>query len=670
MLKIVCLALITAAAGAAPANLVFNGDFEQEAAQNPPAGWSMWGAQTYKVPANFTRDTTNPHSGAGCFRIFHPAGTAGYIVTAPEQAIRPKEGMMYTLSFWARSDKAGPAQFGVTAYESIQPFADAPSPGSWPITVGPEWKQFRFTITEGWDFFANRSRYLLLTFHATRTQAEERTLWIDDVAVTEQRSTRAGRLVDESTLKYTPLQHRLKPGERLDFSVDATKRLRPATRDAGGISFHRVCGWTGQPYDKQGDYTLDPQLETAIRDLRLPMTRFYGVGDEPFGVEGGIDRVADVCRREGISQEHTVLELETQSAATSIAPEVWARGVRYALGKGYHFRYWEVANEPYSSMWGQGGAFPTAEEYAAHVKAVSRAVRAVDPAAQIGVGINSMDHNWGGLVLKQAAGAYDFVVAHYYAGGDIYRRRPEASILTENYRTLDRALRVNALIKALNGGRPVYQYDTEWGCHSSGPNGERADNVDRNANIIGTLHRAVRLIYYAREGMLRGASSWQMFSRLTGQGFGILSQQAPDKRFLLYWLYYYFNRHVGESVLDIAGTAPYYAPAAGDGPNLKPGEFPGPLTPVLATLSKDGKALYLVIANGSWDRTVPCRAEMRGFPAGRVSGTVLSQSDPDAKPLLERKEDAISPFAATLAGRELTCSVPPHSVVFVTVERK
>ncbi len=99
---------------------------------------------------------------------------------------------------------------------------------------------------------------------------------------------------------------------------------------------------------------------------------------------------------------------------------------------------------------------------------------------------------------------------------------------------------------------------------SGGPDGEAADYVDRNGNIFGVLHRAVRLIYYAREGMLRGASSWQMLNRVGAQGFGILFQQEPDKRAMLYWLYYYFNRHVGAQALDPQGTAPYYTPAEGD----------------------------------------------------------------------------------------------------------
>ena len=152
--------------------------------------------------------------------------------------------------------------------------------------------------------------------------------------------------------------------------------------------------------------------------------------------------------------------------------------------------------------------------------------------------------------------------------------------------------------------------------------------MDRNANIFGVLHRAVRLIYYAREGMLRGASSWQMLNRLSAPGFGILGQEAPEKRFMLYWLYYYFNRHVGEQVLDMDGTAPYYTPAEGDDPTLKPGDYPGPLTPVLVTLSADGKTIYVVIANGSWDKTVPCKMSWSNFTAAGRGGVPAVRRQP------------------------------------------
>jgi len=660
------LALLAGLCGAAE-NLVHNGDFELESTASPPPGWTMWGAEAFKIPANYTRDETVARGGRAALRLHHPADTAGYIVSAPEHAIRPRPGQLYRISFHARSDRTGASQFGITAYESIAPFVDAPSPGRWTLAVGPEWQRFEFEIHEGWDFFADRSRYLLLTFYPTQNRAEACTLWIDDVAVTEEPSPREGRLVDESRLDYEPLAHRLQPGERLEFVVDANRRLGPTTRNVGGISFHRVVGWTGQPYNRAGEYTLPAETERAIRDLRLPMTRFYAVGDEPFRLEDSIDRAAEVCRRVGIPLDRCVLEFETQSARTKLPPEVWARGVAHARSQGYAFRDWEISNEPYLSR--DDAAFPTPEDYIAHVREVSPAIRAVHPDGRIGIGIDKHSQKWGNYILQQTAGHYDFVAAHHYAAvRDVQNSTFEAVTLALNYQALDTCLRVNALIRAYNPGRHVVQLDTEWGLHCGGPNGEKADNVDRNANIFGTIHRAVRLIYYAREGMLEGASAWQMLNRVGAQGFGILAPEVPEQRFLLYWLYYHFNRHLGEWALDTPGTAPYYTPAAGESVSIKAGEFGGPRTPVLATLAADGKTLHLVIANGSWDQPTPCRIELRGIAPTRVRGILLTHADPDGKPLLERGEDAVFPFPATLERNTLACTIPPRAVVFLTAQ--
>jgi hypothetical protein len=654
-------ALLACASWGADTNPVFSDDFEAPSIKSPPANWAMWGAEEFKIPANYTRDATQPHRGEACFRIHHPANTRGYIVSTPNRAIRPKPRMIYTVSFWARAEKPGKALFQWIAYQSVQPLVDAPSPGSLACEVGRGWRPFTCAIREGLDFFADQTRFLLLAFHATAQAAEEQTLWIDDVRVSEQPDRSPPGLLNMDTIAHEPLEHRLRPGERLEFTLNPTHRLRRANAEVGGVSFHRVCGWTGQPYDRNGNYTLRPELETAIRELRLPMTRFYAVGDEPFGVEASIDKVAEVCGRMGVGQDRCVLEFEEQGAMRSLPPETWARGINHALRQGYGFHHWEIANEPYSSLWGEGQAFPTVEAFISHFQAVSAAIRQADPQAQVGVDIYPEHLRWGNYLLKQLAGQYDFVAPHYYCSADVHKLAFEEITLTENYRMLDRALRIQALLRAYNRGRPAYQYDTEWGMSCNAPDGKPADYEARNANIIGTVYRAVRLIYYAREEILRGASSWQMLSALNGQGFGILSQQAPDQRFLLYWLYYYFNRHVGEWALRTEGTGPYHQPRPGSE------AFAGPLTPVLATLSRDGRQIYLVIPNGSWTRAVPCRAKLEGFNVERARGIVITSDKLDGKPLLQRKEEAISDFPVSVAGNEADGTIPPHAVVFVTL---
>ena len=646
---------------AADRNVVFQDDFEQASSSSPPPGWAMWGAPKYKIPANYTRDTGQAHAGKACFRIHHPADTEGYVVSSPETAVRPRAGKLYTVTFWARSDRPGEALFGWTAYRQIGPFLDAPSPGLFPIRVDREWNAYRFVLYEGWDFFAEECRLLLLTFKAAGRASEERTLWIDDVTVTEQPSPRQGRLANPATLTYDRLEHRLRPGEELGVTVDAGKRVREAPREVGGVSFHRVAGWTKLPFDRQGRYVLPSDLEEAIRQMQLPMTRFYALGDEPFGLEAAIDKAAEFLDRVQIPQAATPLEFEIQGATSKLSPETWARGVRHGLARGYPFRHWEIANEPYVGR--AGRAFSTADSYLEHFLAVSKAIRQVHPDARIGMPIEHRSPAWGNYLLKQAAGHYDFIVPHYYHFANVTRTSFEDVVLGGNYQVLDETLQVNALLRMYNPGRGVYQYDTEWGMHSSGADGQRPDFVNRNGNILGMMHRAVRLIHYLREGMLRGASSWEMFTYRNAPGFGFLAQDAPHLRSMTYWLYYYFNRHAGRWVLEIDGTAPYYEGSA------RGKSYRGPLTPVVATLSEDQKRLFLIVANGSWNRTVPCRIDLRGFAANRAVATVLSHDDPDGYPLLERKEDLVRSLPVAFDGPRLTATVPPHAVVFITIER-
>ena len=99
-------------------------------------------------------------------------------------------------------------------------------------------------------------------------------------------------------------------------------------------------------------------------------------------------------------------------------------------------------------------------------------------------------------------------------------------------------------------------------------------------------------------------------------------------------------------------------------------DFAGPLTPVLATLREDGSEIYLVIANGSWTRAVPCRVHLRDFPLGQANGVVLTSDNLDGKPLLENKQEAIADFPLSTTDREATCTIPPHAILFITLKTK
>lgn len=661
-------------------NLFVNGDFEDESPRSPPLGWAMWGAQQYKNPQNYQRDTTVARSGRASLRIVHPKDTAGYIVTDPQMAIRPAPGMMYQISFFARADRPCRGRFMILGYQSIRPFVDAESPLSKELPLDGEWREFRFEIRESIDFFAESSRYLLLGFSASTDPKVECTAWIDDVVVTAKRMDLAARLINPASLKVSPLGHRLRPGPRLEVTADVSSSQTPALATACGVSFHRLVGYTGFPFGPSGEYNLPKPLEDAIRELNLPLTRFYGVGHEPprddlppWPVEVALDRLAQFCGRIGVAKQNVVIELEEQSANRKLEPAIWAQAARYSNLRGYGFRYWEVSNEPYSQTFGspqpKGDAFRTPDDYVSHVKNVAEAIRRVDPHAHIGVAIAVSRPPWGNYVLKNAAGSYDFVVAHYYGFEQAYKSSFEDLVLRQNYRILNQIAQYQALIEAYNPGRTVYQLDTEWGMHSGGPNGERADYANRNGNIIGVVHRAVRMIYYVREQPLAGASSWQMLGNSRGLGFPLLVADRPEARTMLYWLYYYFIRHVGAYLLDFHGAAPFYPREGTTEPHS------GPVTPVLLTTDRERRTVFCIIANGSWTESIPCQMQFKNFQGKLASAVFLSDDDLDGNPLLTSKDRFVRPLSVAASQDRaakntlLRATIPPHSVVFVSLAR-
>ena len=66
---------------------------------------------------------------------------------------------------------------------------------------------------------------------------------------------------------------------------------------------------------------------------------------------------------------------------------------------------------------------------------------------------------------------------------------------------------------------------------------------------------------------------------------------------------------------------------------------------------------------------MPVRMVLRGFAPRSSTGVVLSDSDPDGDPFLERREDLVRELSVAIQGQELTTVLPPHAVAFVAIQR-
>ena len=475
----------------------------------------------------------------------------------------------------------------------------------------------------------------------------------------------------------------LRKGETLHLTVDAETAVRPVNRRVMGIAFFDLWDYVPIYSRTTGAWILNENAAKAIEDLRVPFSRTYwldpGSSRRGWDLKSAIDRVAQLCGRFGIRQEDFVLELERQARRQLTSPKAWGAAVRYSREKGYGFRLWEVCNEPY----GLGGPRDDPwkpKEYVEHVKEVYRAVKAVQSDAQVGMAADLSPWNHfqatqtDNPMLGQLSGSYDFVCPHYYCHMKNVDQVPFERITLEgNAWVLSAYVRpMRTLLAKYNPGRKVEVLDTEWGMHGYNREGGRADFANRNTNIAGTLHRAIRMIAYLNEGLVEGAAQWNMLSPANAPGFGIVAIN-DTRRFLPYYLNYYFPRHVGDEVLSVSGTCPYYE-KAGVKFDYKPERYDIriPKVPVVATKSANGKRLYLVAANGTASERLPCRVDLKGFRVQTAEGKRLSQATIDAPALVDTESDVMISLPVTVLadGRSVTFGCEPHSVSFIALRAR
>jgi len=652
-------------------NLLNNGGFEEPFSTIADLGetWRMIGVEALMDARHFTRDTVNPHGGQACLRIVRPAGPQAWsdvLTTALGNSLRhPQSGMRYTWSFWARTDRPGPSMVRIQSFSDVATQTPGPTVAIHEFTLDQTWSRHQVSIVGDWDFRVAKAACVYPAFlPATSKELDQaKTLWIDDVVLTQEPAEAHLRVgIDPASLTIPATPLRLQPGSAIDIRVDSSRAIGPTGQLVGGLSISGLSRWGG-PLSRSGVYEQPPSLEEAVRALRLPMTRFYGLVDgdlESNSLENALDQAVLLMDRFGIPRQTSIIEPEPVHANTRLSLDDWRRLVSYAKRTNLGIRHWEIGNEVWMSVHGRehgGRAFATASDYVSHVIEVSRAVKAIQPDALIGISILADQIQWCDLVLAGAAGHYDFVCPHLYDFSKLDSTSFEGVVIASNHARLVEAQTINAILQACNPGRDVRIYDSEWGLHDDSR--MRPWVEPRHGNQLGTLYRAVRMIYYARENVVRGASGWVLFSEAQHPGFLVVARDKPEKRSMKYWLYHYFNRHLGERVLDLDGTAPCLPPSAGG----------YPLTPMIATISTDGSLVSMILVNGSKDMSYPAAITIVGFNPKHSTATLLRHEDLQADALLVRDADFVHDLPLTVAGERVSFILPAHSVAFITLSQ-
>lgn len=475
-------------------------------------------------------------------------------------------------------------------------------------------------------------------------------------------------------LSATSINHRLNEGDKLDVQTDITKVLREDNPNMRGISIHGISGYLRHPFAIGGKWQLEDTLVRSIKKLEVPNSRIFMIsrienGKPDLTEKQIVDRAVELYTKLNIPLDKVVMCLNNDMLKD---PKLVLEVVDHGLKQG--FVRWEIGNEPWHKSVPSSVFNRDAKEYHRQALKVAKALRTYSDKILIYIpSLHDAHGEWGEGTIKALAGYYDFVAGHHYAFSRFYRCTFEGITLTENYMILQNILDMNDVIAQANPGKEVHQWDTEWGQHSKGYNkrGEPKEpavspvECFQNANIQGTLHRAVRLIHYHREFYMKGATQWEMFSRIKSPGFGILTRDEPNKAFMPYWLNYYFADYIGDEILDISGTCPYYTATKKEHFKVTT-PISGPIAPVLASFDKEKQELYYIIANGSWTKSIPCDLTSTGFKPGSVSGIIMSDDDyKQAHPLVHQESDFVKPFQATVKGNTISCTIPPHSIVMM-----
>jgi alpha-L-arabinofuranosidase len=325
------------------------------------------------------------------------------------------------------------------------------------------------------------------------------------------------------------------------------------------------------------------------------------------------------------------------------------------------FRLWEISNEPYSGAWGGDAYFKTSADYGEHLIACARAIRAADPAAQVGLEIASTIPGWGETVMRQCTGSYDFACPHYYAGTKGFGPATyyESAVLT-CWQTFDWTRRDLQSLRDANTGKAIPLQVTEWAGVGDTATGQGTDLNPFGTNIVGALHRAIRQVWYLRENLVEGAMQWQSHApSASTAGFAFFFWQKDlDARTPVWYLSDLLNNRLGDEVLaDHVGS-----------PLVEIGFDRLPVFHSVCTRDRKTGRLCWVLVNAARDDALKCRLSIRGSRL-TARGRVTTLTQPlDASPIITDPTAIESDAAVSFTAGTAQVNLPAHSVSIVEVQ--
>lgn len=613
--------------GGVSGELVKNGGFE-EGGKKVPASWSRDEKRTGKS-GRLSLDRSKKHSGSWAVKLEPNGRNDSNDPLAVYQVIPAASLRGQTVQFSAFLAAEGGATAGL---------------GMLTITgSGPKDLQM---VTQQGDWESRSATYKVPDDPAAQlvviclAGGQSGSAWCDDVSVT----TGAGGAASQAMATQSP-----SGTQTASISVDAGRVIRAIPRTLYGANIEWI--WNANMAFDEGARRVNPEVVRLARDLGVTLIRYPGgVFSDFYHWKNGVGPAAqrpEVMHEPGTKDKTRpnfgtdealafaasagAQLLITVNAGTGTAQEA-ADWVRYVNRDQLRVRYWEIGNELYirDNSPASKAASLAPDAYAARFLEFARAMRAADPRIKIGAigGVNQgayafvKDPNWNRIVLERAGKEIDFFAVHNAYAPLVGNANPD---LRKVYRGMFAApILIARNLQAVSDDIRRYAADdagririavTEWGpAFQFGPGSPYVDH----AKTLGSALFVASALKTFLEAPRTDIANYFLLNDMAVLGL-IASRNAdfpprpdwiPTARYYALQLY---TRHFGDKVVSSTATGPTFNSEA---VGLMQAVRDVPVLDVVASLSDDGRQLYILGINRSFDDPVDAALEVRGFTPG------------------------------------------------------
>lgn len=330
---------------------------------------------------------------------------------------------------------------------------------------------------------------------------------------------------------------------------------------------------------------------------------------------------------------------------------------KYGHIEPYNVKFWGIGNEMYGE-WQVGHM--TADEYARIAREYAKWMKVFDPSIKtIAVGCD-YDNEWNLKVLNQAGDVFDYISYHFYTGSENYYETVSTVYLLEE--------RLIGLKKLIDTSRAKRKKDIkivldEWNVWYRVMDNKLEEPYDLTDGIFAC---GVLIMLQRISDIVPIANLAQLVNALGA----IHTEKDGIVLTPIYKAFELIVNHSGEKLVetlvetetyDIEGTMFYH--------KIPFSVSRAKYLDATATISEDGKKLYLIVVNYDKDREISCPIHIKGIGQMNADVYVLNGPDIKARNTLEKPSVVDITRKTVTVNDEFVFTFEPHSCTVIEITK-